>query len=69
MQKIQQILDLFVADHNKLKTQQPTGYTENDKNKRMRRAGEEGDIASNTTINQEVKMMLFFVVLLVFIIL
>eukprot|EP00956_Cyclotella_meneghiniana_P016276 scaffold25630_cov78-Cyclotella_meneghiniana.AAC.2 len=33
-------------------TQQPTGHTENDNNERMQRAGEEGGITSNTTINQ-----------------
>eukprot|EP00956_Cyclotella_meneghiniana_P011606 scaffold16320_cov44-Cyclotella_meneghiniana.AAC.1 len=68
MRKIQQIFDLFVADHNQSKTQQPTGYTENEENERMRWVGEEGDIASNTTINQEAKRedgAIFFVVLLV----
>eukprot|EP00956_Cyclotella_meneghiniana_P022015 scaffold40896_cov41-Cyclotella_meneghiniana.AAC.4 len=39
------------------RTQQPTGYPENDNNEQMHWVGKEGNIASNTTINREVKMV------------
>eukprot|EP00956_Cyclotella_meneghiniana_P012041 scaffold17064_cov30-Cyclotella_meneghiniana.AAC.1 len=51
-EKIQQLLDTFVAAGVGKRTQQPTEYAEKDKNKQMQRAGEEGGMRSNTTINQ-----------------
>eukprot|EP00956_Cyclotella_meneghiniana_P038252 scaffold150917_cov36-Cyclotella_meneghiniana.AAC.1 len=51
-EKIQQLLDTFAAAREVMQTQQPTEYAEKDKNERMQRAGEEGGITNNTTINR-----------------
>eukprot|EP00956_Cyclotella_meneghiniana_P036210 scaffold122829_cov30-Cyclotella_meneghiniana.AAC.3 len=57
--KIQQLFDTFLAAGVGKRTQQPTEFDENDNNERMRRAGEEGGIESNTTINRSRDNIIF----------
>ena len=52
VEKIQQLSWTVAATVDGMKTQQPTGHTDNDNNERMQRAGEEMGSRNNTTINQ-----------------
>ena len=63
--KKQQLLWTDAAAANGIQMQQPTRSLVRYKNERMRSAGEEGNITSNTTINQSGCYCVFFVVLLV----